>query len=272
MSEREDPPSESEKAANRSRLSPKTSWDKAASSDDANLKPVASSKPRKPRPVRNAFKWTLIAGLFLFLAVHLYLLLLTVLPVPTTLNMILNDDPVRRQNVPLSDISPNLVYGVIAAEDSRFCEHDGIDFEAVRKAFENNQSGGKLRGGSTISQQTAKNVIFWNGGGYLRKAGEAYVTFTIETFWSKRRIMEVYLNIADWGDGIYGAEGAARVRFRKHAADLSPREAALLAAVLPNPHEWRVDPPGPYVSGRAGTLQARMGEVRRSGYASCVIQ
>lgn len=235
----------------------------------APSKPVAAGT--KSHPVKRTLKWGLITALFLFLAVHVYLLLLAVLPVPTTLNMILNGEPVQRQSLPLSKISPKLVYAVIAAEDSRFCEHDGIDFEAVQKAYESNQSGGKRRGGSTISQQTAKNVIFWNGGGYIRKAGEAYVTFTIETFWSKRRIMEVYLNIADWGDGVYGAEGAARVRFNKHAADLSTRDAALLAAVLPNPHKWRVDPPGPYVNGRAGTLQARMGEVERSGYAACVI-
>ena len=259
MTERQDPPTEEEKKK------------KEAETGEA-LTPVATASPSKSRPIKQAFKWSLVAGLILFLAVHLYLLALAVLPVPTTINMILNDEPVRRQNMPLSDISPNLVYAVIAAEDSRFCEHDGIDFEAVQKAFENNQSGGKRRGGSTISQQTAKNVIFWNGGGYLRKAGEAYVTFTIETFWSKRRIMEVYLNVAEWGDGIYGAEGAARVRFRKHAKDLSTREAALLAAVLPNPQKWRVDPPGPYVSGRAGTLQSRMGEVRRSGYAGCVLK
>jgi len=259
MIEREDPPTEEEKKRKESEAGETLTAD-------------ASTTPPKSRPIRQAFKWSLVAGLFLFLAVHLYLLALTVLPVPTTINMILNDDPVRRQTVPLSEISPNLVYAVIGAEDSRFCEHEGIDFEAVQKAYESNQSGRQRRGGSTISQQTAKNVIFWNGGGYLRKFGEAYVTFTIETFWSKRRIMEVYLNVADWGDGIYGAEGAARVRFRKHAADLSAREAALLAAVLPSPHKWRVDPPGPYVNGRAGALQARMGEVRRSAFAACVLQ
>lgn len=242
-----------------------------ADTSEEQITPVVSRERSKAHPVKRTLKWGVISALVGFLLVHFYLLVLAVLPVPITLNMILNDDPVRRETVPLSEISPHLVYAVIAAEDSRFCEHRGIDFEAVQKAYESNQSGQRRRGGSTISQQTAKNVIFWNGGGYLRKAGEAYVTFTIETFWSKRRIMEVYLNVADWGDGIYGAEGAARVRFRKHAEDLSPREAALLAAVLPSPHKWRVDPPGPYVSGRAGTLQARMGEVRRSGYAACVI-
>ncbi len=262
MTERKDPPSEAEKKE----------WEAEKGESLTPISSSSSSPASKSNPLKQIFKGSFMAGLFLFLAVHLYLLALAVFPVPITINMSLNDEPLRRQNIPLSEISPHLVYAVIAAEDSRFCEHDGIDFEAVQKAYENNQSGGKQRGGSTISQQTAKNVIFWNGGGYVRKAGEAYVTFTIETFWSKRRIMEVYLNVAEWGDGIYGAEAAARVRFRKHAKDLSAREAALLAAVLPSPQKWRVDPAGPYVSGRAGTLQSRMGEVRRSGFADCVLK
>lgn len=172
---------------------------------------------------------------------------------------------------PLDGISPHLVRAVIAGEDSRFCLHGGIDFDAIDKAMEEAENGGRLRGASTISQQTAKNAFLWNGRSWLRKGGEAWMTLVIETLWPKERIMEVYLNVAEWGDGLFGAEAAARERFGKSAKDLSPREAALLAAVLPNPHKWRVDPPGPYVRQRAATLRARMDQVRRDGLDACVL-
>ncbi len=171
----------------------------------------------------------------------------------------------------LENISPSLVTAVIAAEDTRFCLHNGIDFEAIDKALEEAERGRRLRGASTVSQQTAKNAFLWNGGGWLRKGGEAWMTVLIETFWPKKRIMEVYLNIAEWGDGHFGAEAAAQARFGKSAKDLSPYEAALLASVLPNPHTWRVDPPGPYVRERAGTVRARMNQVRRDGLDVCVL-
>lgn len=177
---------------------------------------------------------------------------------------------VRHEAVPLTRISPHLVYAVIGAEDSRFCSHDGFDTEAIREALADLRSGARRRGASTISQQTAKNLFLWNGGGWVRKGMEAWFTLLIETGWPKRRIMEAYLNIAEWGDGLFGAEAAAQARFGVSAADLSPRQAALLAAVLPNPNDWRVDPPGQYVAGRAGTLEARAGVVRREGFAGCV--
>tara|TARA_R110002096_G_scaffold191155_1_gene372522 strand:+ start:906 stop:1661 length:756 start_codon:yes stop_codon:yes gene_type:complete len=177
---------------------------------------------------------------------------------------------IRRDAVPLTRISPHLVNAVIGAEDSRFCTHDGFDTEAIREALENLRSGGRRRGASTISQQTAKNIFLWNGGGWMRKGMEVWFTALIETSWPKRRIIEAYLNIAEWGDGIFGAEAAAQARFGVSAADLTPRQAALLAAVLPNPNEWRVDPPGNYVAGRASTLEARAGVVRREGFAACV--
>ena len=178
---------------------------------------------------------------------------------------------VDKRWAPLEQISPHLVRAVIAAEDTRFCVHGGIDFDAIDKAMEEAERGGRLRGASTVSQQTAKNAFFWNGGGWLRKGGEAWMTLIIETLWPKRRIMEVYLNVAEWGDGLFGAEAAAQKRFGKSARDLSPREAALLAAVLPNPHQWRVDPPGPYVRGRVSTLRARMQQVKRDGLDRCVL-
>ncbi|WP_411817553.1 monofunctional biosynthetic peptidoglycan transglycosylase [Hyphococcus sp. DH-69] len=198
-----------------------------------------------------------------------------VAPPPGTLLMLqrkMSGDVIIHPWVPLDEISPHLVTAVIAAEDTRFCIHNGIDLEAIDKALLEKKNGKKLRGASTISQQTAKNAFFWNGGGWVRKGGEAWMTVLIETVWPKRRIMEVYLNIAEWGDGHFGAEAAAQARFGKSARDLTRHEAALLASVLPNPHKWRVDPPGPYVRGRAATIRARMNNVRRDGLDHCVLR
>ena len=210
--------------------------------------------------------------LSVFFLVHVYALVVGVVQPVLTLNMtgsVLKGRTLSHDAVPLERISPNLVYAVIAAEDSRFCQHNGLDMEAIQKAIAERKAGGRLRGASTISQQTAKNTFLWNGGGFVRKGAEAWMTFVIEAVWGKARIMEVYLNIAEWGDGIYGAEAAAQARFGKPASELSTYEAALLASVLPNPNEWRVDPPGSYVAGRAGTIQSRMGVVRRDGLADC---
>ena len=209
----------------------------------------------------------------LILLPHLYLLSLRILPVPFTATMASRIAPydVERDWVSLSDISPHVITSVIAAEDARFCSHKGIDWEAVEDARENNAKGGRRRGGSTVTQQTAKNVFLWQGGGYPRKAVEAWFAYAIDFVWGKRRVMEVYLNVAEWGDGLFGIEAAAQARFGKPASDLTPREAALLAAVLPSPNKWRANPPGPYVSRRAGTLQARAADVRASGAAGCVL-
>lgn len=184
----------------------------------------------------------------------------------------LSGDVIIHPWVSLDEISPHLVTAVIAAEDTRFCVHNGIDFEAIDDALDEAENGERLRGASTISQQTAKNAFLWSGRSWLRKAGEAWMTVVIETLWPKRRIMEVYLNIAEWGDGYFGAEAAAQKRFGKSARNLTHHEAALLAAVLPNPHKWRVDPPGPYVRGRAATLRGRMGQVKRDGLDGCALQ
>lgn len=213
----------------------------------------------------------LIAGLFV--AVHLYAAALIFLPAPGTILMVqraVGGETIRRNITPLEDMSPHLVSAVIAAEDTRFCGHHGIDPVAIEKAIDEYQRGKKARGASTITQQTAKNVFFWNGGGAPRKAGDMWMATFIDYAWGKRRVMEVYLNVAEWGDGIFGAEAAAQARFGKSAAALTEREAALLAAVLPSPNKWRVDPPGPYVSSRAGTLQARMRVVRNQGLDACV--
>lgn len=208
-----------------------------------------------------------------FVLVHVYALVLALVPVPGTILMgqrAIEGEHIQRRHVPLTEISPHLVRAVIAAEDSGYCAHSGVDFEAVETAVDEWRAGRGLRGASTITQQTAKNVFFWNGGGFARKAGDAWMALFIDTFWGKRRVMETYLNVAEWGDGVFGAEAAAQARFGKSAAELTRREAALLAAVLPSPNRWRVDPPGPYVASRASTLQARMHVVESEGLDRCV--
>ena len=176
----------------------------------------------------------------------------------------------------LDDISPRLVEAVIASEDARFCSHSGFDFEAIDEAMKANErakrrGSGRMRGASTLSQQTAKNVFLWPGRGWVRKGLEVGYTVLIEATWSKRRIVEVYLNVAEWAPGVYGAEAAAQHWFGKSAADLSAREAARLAAVLPSPRRYNASSPGPYVRGRTGRIQAAMGTVRNDGLASCVL-
>jgi monofunctional biosynthetic peptidoglycan transglycosylase len=159
---------------------------------------------------------------------------------------------------------------VVAAEDARFCEHRGFDMEAIRNAMEANEKGGKVRGGSTISQQTAKNVFLWPQRSWVRKGAEAYFTFLTETLWGKRRIMEVYLNVIEMAPGVYGAEAAAQHWFNKSAEDLTRQEAARLAAILPSPRRYKAAAPGPYVRRRAGRVQAAIRVVNDGGLSSCV--
>ncbi len=162
------------------------------------------------------------------------------------------------RSVPLDRISPELIRAVIAAEDNRFCTHGGIDWSAVKDAVEEYERKGRLRGASTITMQTARNLFLWPGGGFVRKAIEVPMSYAIELAWPKRRILEVYLNIIEWGDGIYGAETASRRYFGIGAARLNRQQASLLAAVLPNPREWSAAAPGPYVAQRAATIRDRM--------------
>ncbi len=152
--------------------------------------------------------------------------------------------------VPLEEISPHLQLAVVCCEDQNYRLHYGFDFKALKKAMMNNEKGKKMRGGSTISQQTAKNVFLWDGRNYVRKAFEAYFTLLIETIWSKERIMESYLNVIEFGDGIYGAEAAAQHYFHKKASRLTKEEAATLAVLLPNPRVYGKNIKGGYVSKR----------------------
>jgi len=175
----------------------------------------------------------------------------------------------------LDDISPRLVQAVIASEDSTFCAHSGFDMKSIERALQANaraekRGTGRIRGGSTISQQTAKNVFLWPGRDWIRKGLEAGYTVAIETVWGKRRIMEVYLNVAEWAPGVYGAEAAAQHWFGKSADALTAREAARLAAILPSPRRYSASSPGPYVRRRTSRIQAAMGTVREQGLAACV--
>lgn len=163
----------------------------------------------------------------------------------------------------LSDISPNLVLAVIASEDNNFENHIGIDLKAIEKAQQLNKRGKKMRGASTISQQTAKNAFLWPARTYVRKGLELYFTGLIELGWGKKRIMEVYLNIIEMGDGIYGAEAASQFYFHKPAKNLTRDEAASIAAVLPNPRRWRPDKPTAYVTRTKSRILWAMNRVEK---------
>ena len=171
----------------------------------------------------------------------------------------------------LDEISPRLVRAVIAAEDAKFCTHRGFDFGAMEKAMAHNERSKRVRGGSTISQQTAKNIFLWPDRSYVRKGLEAYFTVLIEVLWGKPRIMEVYLNSVEWGPGVYGAQAAALKNFGVGADKLTPAQAARLAAILPSPLKWRAAKPGPYVKRRSGRIGAAAGTIRREGMAGCVL-
>jgi len=161
----------------------------------------------------------------------------------------------------LEQIAPILPRTVVAAEDGRFCQHAGIDFYAVEDAVNDYRERGRLRGASTITMQVARNLFLWDGGGVVRKALELPLALLLDATWPKRRIIEVYLNIAEWGPGIFGAEAAAQRHFNKPAAKLNNYEAARLAAVLPSPRRWSASKPGAYVVARSNTLRVRAGQL-----------
>lgn len=206
-----------------------------------------------------------------FLGLSLGLVLLfKFLPVPVTATMLMDENGITKDWTSLSNIDRSMVRAVIAAEDGKFCLHEGFDREAIEKAIQSNRQGGRIRGGSTISQQTAKNVFLWQGGGYVRKGFEAWFTVLIEQIWGKRRIMEVYLNVAETGIGTYGVEAGAQRYFDKSAASLTPLEAARMAAALPLPKERSVKNPRGWLARHGNTISARIGAVGRDGLDSCV--
>jgi monofunctional biosynthetic peptidoglycan transglycosylase len=196
-------------------------------------------------------------------------------PVPVTPLMIIRcveqkqdgkDMMLKKDWVPYDEISPALPLAVVAAEDQLFLDHYGFDFNAIEKALKNNEKKSKrkkMKGASTISQQTAKNVFLWPSRTWVRKGFEVYFTGLIEIFWSKQRILEVYLNVVEMGDGVYGAEAAARHHFKKSAAKLSRSEAAAIAACLPNPRKWSASKPTGYISGRQAWILRNMNNIER---------
>ena len=172
----------------------------------------------------------------------------------------------------LDRIAPWMTRAVIASEDATFCRHHGFDMHAIDAAIRHNEARpGKIRGGSTISQQTAKNVFLWPQRSWVRKGAEAWFTVLIEAIWGKRRIMEVYLNSVEMGPGLYGVEAASQHYFHQPASRLSPAQADRIVAILPSPLKWSAAHPGAYVRKRTGRIGARSGTVARGGLADCVL-
>lgn len=205
--------------------------------------------------------------LFLVIFSVLVTLLLKWVAVPVTPLMVIRCIEQKSQGkemvlkhdwVNMDNISPKLQLAVVCSEDQNYLKHYGFDWGAIEKAMKANESGKKLRGGSTISQQTAKNVFLWPGRSYIRKGLEAYFTLLIETLWSKERIMEVYLNSIEMGNGVYGAEAAAQFWFKKTAKNLSKDDCAAIAAILPNPLKYSANPPSAYISKRKAWIKQQM--------------
>jgi len=236
-------------------------------------------RPVQPRrggfwsAVRRLITWLVIAAIVI---PPVWVVVYRFAPPPITILMIermIEGHGLDHRWVPLSRISPNMVRAVVASEDARFCSHHGFDFNAIDKAIQHNEKKpGRIRGGSTISQQTAKNVFLWPQRSWVRKGAEAWFTVLIEAIWGKRRIMEVYLNTVEMGPGLYGVEAASQRYFHTDAADLSDAQASRLAAILPDPLKWKAADPGPYVARRTGRIDARAGTVRRDGLAACVLR
>jgi monofunctional glycosyltransferase len=217
-------------------------------------------------------RWLLKALLWFVIISIGWVLLYRLIDPPITYLMIRNGisgAPIEKDWTDLEDMTANLAYAAIAAEDAGFCKHNGFDFEAMNKARKANARGKKLRGGSTISQQTAKNVFLWPDRSYVRKGLEAWFTALIELLWPKRRIMEVYLNVAEWGPGIYGAQAAAQYYFDKDADKLTRTQAARLVSILPSPKKWSPKTPGKRLQRKARNVRRALGTVRND-FSGCL--
>lgn len=189
-------------------------------------------------------------------------------PIPATPLMVIRyfemeDGKIDKTWKPLSEINASLPLAVVTSEDQKFEDHFGFDIEAIEKAAKYNQKhkGGKVKGASTISQQTAKNVFLWPSRSWIRKGFEVYFTFVIEVCWSKERIMEVYLNVIEMGPGVYGAEAAAQYYFHKPASQLTREQSALIAAILPNPIKWSAAKPTPYITRKKAWILQHMRKI-----------
>jgi monofunctional glycosyltransferase len=224
-----------------------------------------SGAPRRPLRAGGRLRRTLLGGLLvLLLAPPALLLAYRFFPVPITPLMVIRlveGEGLRKRWVSLEEIAPALPQAVVAAEDNRFCEHAGFDWQELGGQIDALLAGEPARGASTITMQVAKNLFLWPGRNLLRKGLEAWLTPQIELLWPKRRIVEVYLNVAELGPGIYGAEAAAQAYFGKPARSLGPREAALLAAILPSPRSWDPARPTSYLEQRARTIRTRIDQL-----------
>jgi len=219
--------------------------------------------------------WKLLFALFVLLvpAPIILILIFRVLPIPGTPAMLVSLAQGKGASYSWTgDISPRLERAVIAAEDQNFCSHYGFDWAGIQKAMEEHKRrpNRPVRGASTISQQAARTLFLVPMRSWIRKGLETYLTVLIEALWPKKRILEAYLNTVDWGDGIFGAEAAARAYFGTDAGSLDGMQAARLAAILPNPHKWKAARPGRYVRQRTGLLQGRSAMVTRDGLNFCV--
>jgi monofunctional biosynthetic peptidoglycan transglycosylase len=227
----------------------------------------------KPAPARRRSPWIAIPLKLLLGFVALSLLMVLIyrfVPPPVTWTMLLDPNGITKDWTSLDEIDPDMPRAAIAAEDGKFCTHHGFDVDAIAKAAIHNASGGRIRGGSTISQQTAKNVFLWQGGGFVRKGLEAWFTILIEAMWGKRRIMEVYLNVAETGIGTYGVQAGAIRYFHHGAGTLTRAEAARIAAVLPLPKKRAAVAPGGFTRRYGNTIARRIGSVARDGLDSCL--
>lgn len=223
------------------------------------------------RRLKRAFLLAVAAFLTLSMAL---VVIYGLLPPPITPLMVIRlfeGEGLSKDWTSYDEVSPQVFKAVIAGEDARFCEHFGFDVQAILNALKHNKKGRRVHGASTITQQTAKNLFLWPGRDFVRKGFEAYFTVLLELFWDKRRILEVYVNVVEFGHGIYGVEAASQAYFKKPAKDLSAREAALLAAVLPNPRNWSAARPSGFVARRAGTIMARMRELPPSADEHCPV-
>lgn len=227
-------------------------------------------KPASPHP---RSRWISIPFKLLIGFIILSLLMVTLyrfVPPPVTMTMLLDTNGITKDWMSLDEIDPDMARAAIAAEDGKFCTHHGFDVDAIAKAAIHNASGGRVRGGSTISQQTAKNVFLWQGGGFVRKGFEAWFTMLIEAIWGKKRIMEVYLNVAETGIGTYGVQAGA-IRYFKHGADrLTRAEAARIAAILPLPKRRAAIAPSGFTRRYGNTIAARIGAVQRDRLDACI--
>jgi monofunctional glycosyltransferase len=229
--------------------------------------------PKMNLSFHSVARFTANAALWFVIVSVLWVTAYRFIPPPITATMIGNaieGDGLTRDWMSLSAMDPDMARAAIAGEDGKFCSHDGFDTAAISKAIRHNSRGGRIRGGSTISQQVAKNAFLWQGGGYVRKAFEAWFTLLVENIWGKRRIMEVYLNIAETGIGTYGANAGSQRYFGHDASRLAPIEAGRIAAILPLPQKRAAISPTGFVRRHGDRLAAMVGVVRREGLDACL--